>query len=743
MYHNWFTQVFTPGGYEELSFKAGHSLCPSVSNPQNSPGPSNFTLHKFATTTTYDADANAMFDRIFALPFDQAVSGTASGVSYGGITQPYVYFIFNHEQDAKGPDGTPGKLYYSNGGTSGTKDTAADFIAAWQKLWNMAQTRAAAAGVPATRIRWCLCLTSYGFQVNRVTQYYPGTQYVDVVGSDGYSTSTGTSFASVQGAARSQCINWNKPICYPEMNLIANDSAARASWFTDIATWINADTAVTHEFINIWLASNKTYSNWAQYAINKAGVDGADGTTAEPDVHAAIATMITNLGGNAPRTVIGQQKPAAPTYPATPWVSGADGTTGTLTILADPSGENVTAHKFFIAPGVTAQLVNQTGANGIAAATLTYEFTGLAPGATYSVAAASGNSAGWSGFSQILTVQTINPGSNAQAPIINSATISMEGGTTTLVDVAVSATDPGNTTLHYSTTITGPGNFSYNFVTATQIGIVLPGPGTYTVTWQVTNSLSQPLTTTSTTTYSVPSTAASNTQYFGFDLTALQPGADPRDIGKSLLGTLVAIDAELNLLANTPSGTRAVLNSVGMTFDPGTVGGTTVASPAAGSFLWAAVCLNANQVQGIEIATIVPQIGTGTYLGIYGPNGQLTTLDNTNNGAVASFGGAGFVDTWMQAAAGPNTLILPTPLTNRTPGEIIWIGIWLPNSGVTQLPTIRTSTAPSIMAKAGGMASTPRWGMQLGLSGLPTSLSNAWSTFSTSASPNLPYIALY
>jgi plastocyanin len=130
------------------------------------------------------------------------------------------WFVFHHEPQ----NGPPG------GGSYGTP---AEFIAAWKHI----RDRFTADGV--TNIRYLLVLFASTFQNGQADLYYPGDQYTDAVGADGYNWyQCGGPWQSVQQVFK-EFYNWGlahrKPLIVAEWGTGEDpaDPLRKGQWFTD------------------------------------------------------------------------------------------------------------------------------------------------------------------------------------------------------------------------------------------------------------------------------------------------------------------------------------------------------------------------------------------------------------------------------------------------------------------------------------------------------------------------------
>lgn len=145
-----------------------------------------------------------------------------------------VFFAFNHEADGK---------------QNAQRGSGADFAAAWRHVYQLAEQLGATSkqGGP---INFVWTMTGYGFQpnVDRVSAFYPGSQYVDVIGADTYNmgwNGKDSSFAQQMQPV----IDWmkregiDKPVLLPELGTVqhAGDPGAQARWLADAANQLKTN----------------------------------------------------------------------------------------------------------------------------------------------------------------------------------------------------------------------------------------------------------------------------------------------------------------------------------------------------------------------------------------------------------------------------------------------------------------------------------------------------------------------
>jgi hypothetical protein len=123
--------------------------------------------------------------------------------------------------------------------------SASDFIAAWRHLHDIFQQE----GV--TNAAWVWCPMSVSFRSGVAQQYYPGAQYVDWIGADGYNWAPGRegaiwrSFKSVFQEFYDWGVTTGKPLLIGETGAQERSPGEKAAWIDDMATTLR------HDFGNI------------------------------------------------------------------------------------------------------------------------------------------------------------------------------------------------------------------------------------------------------------------------------------------------------------------------------------------------------------------------------------------------------------------------------------------------------------------------------------------------------------
>lgn len=749
MYRTSPTAAFTGSSKEVTSFSTGHIPCVSVSNISDS----GFTWDKLGSTTTFDSIWSAMFDRIFALPFDQPVTAqsrtsvgttintknitgsftgadvgasiTGTGIPVGttivsqtftaavisnnatatgsitasitqGICAPYVYFILQHEVDRPSPHGI-----HTADSKSGTVATTAQWITAWQKLYNMSHARATAAGVATTRIRWVWCCTAYGFNINRCDPFYPGTAFVDLIGSDLYN-GFGSSFATWNACnagtiayARAKA----KGLCYPETSCDTNGSGSSyaANWYIDMGNQIQATPDVRVEFINLWMAPTTYASNYWDYNFNKNTSDDSGTGHASHDngpKHDGLATTLANLGGNPIFLSTTQGQPTAPTGVVA--TSSSDGTQMSIVWNANPSGDNITGWDVYIAAGNTTNLHKVNTSGPLSPSPRIFTFTGLSPGQVYSMAVVAINAVGRSGFSNPITVQpTSVPGTENHAPSITNAAVTVHADDPTTFDFVASATDPDGDPLTFVWTITGNG--TSNQFSGASITEQFTTPGVYNWSLQVSDDGSPPLSNSQSGQFSVIIGAA-NTSNFNWPIP--QPGTDVRLLTLYLRGILPDLDRRVAANTYRKSMPNALFNLAGCTIDPKYVSGGTVVTPSNGSTLWSVFMCEDTSITALEVVLTQLMAGAsgGTKVSFHDAvTGAQITMDGTPLGDPAVFTN---VDALFSGSTSvPTQFVLPTQITGITPFTPLVVQLFFPTMSTP--PKLLSGTAGGVTALCG------------------------------------------
>jgi hypothetical protein len=157
--------------------------------------------------------------------------------------------------------------------------SAPDFIAAWQRLHDIFQQE----GV--TNAAWVWCPMSVSFTSGVAQQFYPGTQYVDWIGADGYNWAPGREgsiwrpFKSVFQAFYDWGARTGKPLMIGETGAQERSTGEKAAWIDGMATTLK------HDFRNIeavvYFDSFPRY-DWRLLKASPASFDAFKAMGAEP-----------------------------------------------------------------------------------------------------------------------------------------------------------------------------------------------------------------------------------------------------------------------------------------------------------------------------------------------------------------------------------------------------------------------------------------------------------------------------
>ena len=149
---------------------------------------------------------------------------------------PNVYFTFNHEAETS---------------DSASNGTAAEFVGAWRVFYQILRDRTGPLTDPSDpdQIAAVYTVGNSGFSDGRAEEFYPGDEYVDVVGIDVYNwyTCQGTEREWVQldellqpGVAFARAKN--KPMAIPEFGSAEDpaDPNAKAEWMRQAAVTLSS-----------------------------------------------------------------------------------------------------------------------------------------------------------------------------------------------------------------------------------------------------------------------------------------------------------------------------------------------------------------------------------------------------------------------------------------------------------------------------------------------------------------------
>lgn len=181
-------------------------------------------------------------------------------------------------------------------------------------------------------------------------------------------------------------------------------------------------------------------------------------------------------------------------------------------------------------------------------------------------------------------------------------------------------------------------------------------------------------------------------------VTGVTPDSDPSKWTLVAEGSDVqtAINQALAAYGGALAPHNQILGLSASTCDPATTSGSTFLTLAAGQTTWAAMLVQTPSASAINVLVSTAQIGSGAQVGIHAEDGTvLTSMSGTA------------VDTWL-GTAGDRTLTLTSPLddTDLTVGQLIYVSISQPASGVTTAPQLRQTPGSAAAANANGAAGT-------------------------------------
>jgi len=149
--------------------------------------------------------------------------------------------------------------------------TPADYIAAWRHV----VTRFRTDGV--TNVRFVLILMAVTYNQGQATQWYPGSDYIDVVGADGYNwygAEVGTPWREAKdifSLGNQWAIAQGRPFMIAETGCLDDpaDPYRKANWFRAAAQWLATQPNIT---AFVYFNSALRYPWWADSSA--ASLDG-------------------------------------------------------------------------------------------------------------------------------------------------------------------------------------------------------------------------------------------------------------------------------------------------------------------------------------------------------------------------------------------------------------------------------------------------------------------------------------
>ncbi len=228
----WFARWDTPIPNAELDelVRSGHAIHISV-RPRTDNG-----------TDILWADIAA------ARPGDDLYSQLETMIDNVASIGPNVYFTFNHEAETRDSE--------SNG-------TAAEFVEAWRVVYQILRERTGPMTDPSdpNQIAAIYTVGNSGFTDGRAEAFYPGDEYVDVVGADIYNwyTCQGSERDWIQfdellqpGLAFARARN--KPLAIPEFGSAEDpeNPNAKGDWMRNAAATLNSPEIASEILFSAW-----------------------------------------------------------------------------------------------------------------------------------------------------------------------------------------------------------------------------------------------------------------------------------------------------------------------------------------------------------------------------------------------------------------------------------------------------------------------------------------------------------
>lgn len=401
------TTAFTTGTRELDLFNAGHEIVVSFRVPSTTDG----TAYSTITNGTYDSNIQGLFDRIYALDFGGAVSGTQPGQGYGGTKPQRVRVVFQTQADV----------------TTG-KGTATDFRAAYRHFFSVGKARRPLNA--AERVTAALNLTVTAATNGQATLYYPGnttTDYVDEVSVNAFVPSGSTT--SLQSLI-TPFLTWmgdNAPsrklfVLQCGIHGISGQPSLQSTWMSQAVAWLASEPRVSG--VCWWSADDANPPS--DYTLAKSL-----NATAWQGFHDAVAAAVA-AGVSTDVT--------APSAPGKPSVVAQTATTAQIAWTAPPEPD---VAKFKVKlDGTVVQTINDP-------TVLTYTLTGLLASSTHQVSVAAVDGAGNVSVDSLVR-QFSQPASvDPLPPAIDQTATSVRRAGATVTGTAV-ATDPTSGTLTYT-----------------------------------------------------------------------------------------------------------------------------------------------------------------------------------------------------------------------------------------------------------------------------------------------------
>lgn len=188
-----------------------------------------------STTNTLEAISNGNYDS-YLTTFAQAAK------NWGGL----IYLRFAHEMN--------GNWYVWDGYHNGESSGPAKYIAAWKHIHNIFSSAS------ATNVKWVWSpnhTSAPDESWNQAVNYYPGDDYVDWIGIDGYNWGQGDwqTFTQIFSSAYATFESYGKPLMISEFACATDESYSKADWITDAFSEIESTYSRIRIFV--WFNQNK------------------------------------------------------------------------------------------------------------------------------------------------------------------------------------------------------------------------------------------------------------------------------------------------------------------------------------------------------------------------------------------------------------------------------------------------------------------------------------------------------
>lgn len=173
------------------------------------------------TTNTLEAIDNGNYD-VYIAQFAQDAK------TWGDL----VYLRFGHEMN--------GNWYPWDGANNGGALGPAKYILAWKHIHDIFTAN------NATNVKWVWSVNQASWPNeawNTFDAYYPGTNYVDYIGIDGYNWAQGSwqTFDEIFSTAYNSLNSYNKPLMIAEFSSATDETYSKADWITNAFSEIKSN----------------------------------------------------------------------------------------------------------------------------------------------------------------------------------------------------------------------------------------------------------------------------------------------------------------------------------------------------------------------------------------------------------------------------------------------------------------------------------------------------------------------